>query len=146
MNHIKTNLHVAHYFHSFDQSRSPYRSIFCFLLFSITLFSIGYSGSAWSADDYLEALEAEASNIELDTISTGKPIITKPETTKNLTVSSTQRLEFEKALQNRLPKSFSTYQTLAEKDQEQVIKTFFRHSKQMHLAIRKLYRIHLNKK
>ncbi|MCK4710019.1 MAG: hypothetical protein KAU21_15480 [Gammaproteobacteria bacterium] len=132
----------------FRKSRSGYRYLLSagslFLLFSL---SFGVTGAE---DDYLQALEAEANGIQLDSTNSkpSKPEVqtnTKSET-ESQKISSNQRLQFENSLKARLPRSFSTYLTLTNQNKIEVIHTYFSNSKQMHLAIRKLYKLHFNKK
>ncbi len=106
------------------------------------------SGAMASDDDYLKALEAEADNVQLDSANnkSAKPGINANTAAEPERVSSNQRIEFEKALRIRLPKSYDSYLTLNKQNQNDVIYAYFSGSKQMHLAIRKLYRTLFKKK
>jgi len=116
-----------------------------FFLFSLPLIATE------AEDDYLQALEAEANAIQPDSPKTDIP--SKPEApannksgTESQRVTSNQRIEFERSLNQRLPKSYTTYLTLNDENKSEVIRSYFSNSKQMHLAIRTLYKLHFNKK
>jgi len=124
----------------------------CSTLFIVSLLFVfgSFNLAIASDDDYLKALEAEAESIQPDTVvKKTEPTITEniPEikADKSL-ISSNQRLEFESSLRQRLPKSYITYQTLALPDKNEVILSYYKSSKKMHIALRTLYKLHFSKK
>lgn len=101
-------------------------------------------------DDYLKAMEAEAESVYLDSAATNKS--TGPADSSDVLneqsyvqIDSQQRQEFESVLQKRLPRSFDSYMKLNDKDKADVINTYFGNSKNLLVAVNKLYKLHFKK-
>lgn len=117
------------------------------LAVSCLLLSCGSYAAMATDDDYLKAMEAEAENIQLDSANSNKP--TKPSVTvdpqekpnKN-TITFQQQKEFETALRERLPRSFKSYASLSDENKADVVHTYFNNSKNLLLAIKRLYKLH----
>ena len=122
------------------------------LLIIITLFGTLYLNSAIAADDYLDALEAEAhaddEKTEASTTSTtsSEPSMAiKSAVDKEHELVESKRIEFEIRLKNELPTTFRTYGMISEENKHIVIDSYFDNNRSMPTATRILFDLYFKK-